>query len=74
MRATNSEIKATSQIWTDVWNLWKKYYHPEKSEEFWSDLVDEADAIGTKYKDNDFVNALLLACVNDIERRYKERR
>jgi hypothetical protein len=49
----------------------KKYHDPVDDESFWKALVKEGEALGNKYG-NYFAKGMILICVNDIERRWKQ--
>lgn len=55
----------------DFWNFRKKYYDPKDDNEYWSNLIDEANALGAKYNSK-YLNALIIVCIDDIESRYSK--
>lgn len=57
---------------TDFWSLRKKYYTPEDRDEFWIKLEQDADDLYRKYKKNEYVKKMILALVDDIEKRYRK--
>ena len=73
------EIPEVVQMWTDIFNLQKKYYNAPtvrdsiESEEYWKSLVAESSQIQSKYQDD--VNLFLLcgkvinAIIEDIGKR-----
>ena len=40
MLALNSDIISENEIWKDIWEFRKKYYHGEDNDEYWQELVD----------------------------------
>ena len=79
MAEINSEQKKAMQdLWTSVWNFLKKYYNPEPdNDDYWCGLHGEALELSEKYNRNEFLEALMLICIDDIEKRegkaYKDR-
>lgn len=65
------EIPVESQFMTDFWNFRKRYYIPEDQDEFWVALERDADGLYRKYKKNEYVKKMILALVDDIEKRYR---
>lgn len=61
----------TFSIINDVWKFMKKYHDPVDDESFWEALVKEGEALGNKYG-NYFAKGMIMVCVDDIERRWKE--
>jgi hypothetical protein len=67
------QIKLEQSIFTDLWNLYKKYCHCETEADF-DGLLAETDRLESKYKGtelNSFFLAMELAVVNQIEKNYK---
>ena len=64
------------EIWTAVWNLHKKYYGIQASdEEAWKRLNDECETLDRQYRnkpEQKFVQSLLLAVVAELERSAKK--
>lgn len=71
MKATPEQIQIEREYQTDLWVLRKDFYNPEESEQFWSALIEAVDVIHEKYK-SDYVDQMLLVCVDDIEHRFKK--
>ena len=66
----SDELKA---IWRDAYTFWKTNYDGSESDAFWTKLVESADEICKKHGESRFAASLLYACVDDIERRYKNK-
>ena len=64
------DILEEQQFFGDLWNYRKKHYNGEEPQEFWAALIDDAEAISRKYK-NDYLDQMLLVCVDDVENRFK---
>lgn len=63
--------------WRAVWEFHKKYFAPPESDEEWQQLVNESEKIAEQWEDKPqarFVKSLLLAVIDEIEKRDKERR
>lgn len=65
------DIPIESRFMTDFWQFRKKFWCGEGNETFWAELVDAANGLAEKYK-SPYTEALILACVGDIENRYNE--
>lgn len=65
------DIPIEQQFMTDFWKFRKKYYIPENSDNYWSDMCNSADALSDKYGRNQYMTDVIMACVNDFERRYR---
>ena len=58
-------------MFTDYWQFVQKYYIPEPQDKWWEELIREADKLARKYGNPQFIRDLVLAHVNDVERRWK---
>ena len=58
-------------MFTDYWQFVQKYYIPEAPDAWWEELIREADKLARKYGNTQFIRDLVLAHVNDVERRWK---
>lgn len=58
------------QIFTDVWNFFKKFYEVEDDDTYWDKTIEESDQIAKKYG-NKFANDLLISVIKEMERRLK---
>lgn len=74
---TYEQKREAQDIWGDIWNYWKKYYNPEDNDEYWHNLVEEANELARRHNHNNFLEGMILLCVDDIEKRegkrYKDR-
>ena len=58
-------------MFVDYWQFVQKYYIPETPDAWWEELIREADKLARKYGNTQFIRDLVLAHVNDVERRWK---
>ena len=56
----------------DYWSFRKKYYEVQDSDEYWTAVIRESDALIRKHDCDDYLKALVLVCVDDLERRYRQ--
>ena len=70
------DFKATIefQIFSDAWNFFKKYYVIQEDDEWWENMIAEADVITKKYSGSQFTRELIMVILNEIERKAKEAR
>lgn len=66
------EIPLESRFMTDFWALRKKYYIPEKHDNYWMSLMDETDELYKKYGKNEYVKKMLFALIDDLEKRHRK--
>ena len=69
---TNKGIPTEYAFFGDYFNYRKKFYFPEQSDDYWTAVINEADELIRKYDCNDYLRALVLVCVDDLERRYRQ--
>ena len=58
-------------MFVDYWQFVQKYYIPEPQDEWWEELINEADKLARKYGNTHYIRDLVLAHIRDIERRWK---
>lgn len=63
-----ARLKDYYEIYTQCWKLFKAHSNPDGSEEFWSGLLAEAEAIYKKYGRADFVFKAVNATIDEIKR------
>ena len=66
-----TKIPTEQKFMGDFWNFRKSYYSPEESDDYWTALIDAATALSEKYK-IEYLDQMILVCVDDIEQRYKK--
>lgn len=55
------------QMFMDYWELCKKYWEPEESDEWWDEALKEVDKLAKKYGSTVFIRGLCMALVNELE-------
>lgn len=69
---TDAELKTVWGMFTDAWRFYKKYADVQQADEYWEAMVDGADVIAKKYQNNKLCCDLILAVVDELERKSKE--
>ena len=62
------------EVYKAVWEFHKKYSVVRTDDEYWEGVVSESNAIAKKYDNNKFVVALVLAVIEELERKEKKLR
>ena len=74
--ANIEQVKQEQAIFTDLWNIYKKYANISKETE-WDDFIAEMDKLfNQKYKGSDkekMFHEMLLTITNQLERNYKKK-
>ena len=55
------------QLFMDYWALCQKYWKPEKTDEWWDEVISEIDKFAKKYGSTVFVRGLCMALINKLE-------
>lgn len=71
--ATNEEMKTEFAYFGEIWKLFKKYYYVRQEYSYWERLIEDAGAINQKYQ-CELCKDLILAVVNELERKEKSQR
>lgn len=66
------KLKKVYGMFTDAWKFYKKYADVQQSDEYWESVVDESGQIAKKYDNAKLAIALLLAAIDELERKSKE--
>lgn len=69
---TDEELKTVWGMFTDAWKFYKKYVDVQQSDEYWEAVVDESGQIAKKYDNAKLAIALILAAIEELERKSKE--
>ena len=69
---TVSEKDKYYRIVTDCWRMFLKYQNPVEADEFWENLIKDANEIYEKHQKSDFCKKLLLAVLDEIEIMWKK--
>ena len=59
------------QVFTDVWNFFKRDYQVRDDGNFWNRVIEESNQIAVKYGNNKFANDLLISVIREMERKLK---
>lgn len=65
----NEELKRIYNLLSDIWRFYKKYADVSTEDSYWQSVVDECGTILKKYGNGKFVNDLLLAVIDELERK-----
>ena len=69
---TDKELKTVWGMFTDAWRFYKKYADVQQSDEYWEAVVNEYGQIAKKYSNAKLVTALIMASIEELERKSKE--
>lgn len=69
---TAKEIPEVQQFFTELWNLYKKYYIPEDNDDYWDSMINEFTELRVKYEKVSISYKIILIVMDDLEMRYKE--
>ena len=69
---TDEGLKKVYGMFTDAWKFYKKYADVQQSDEYWESVVDESGQIAKKYDNAKLAIALILAAVEELERKSKD--
>jgi len=64
-----NEIARERRFMNDYWVFRKKFYEPQKENSYWMDMINAANELMEKYS-NDYLNGLVLTCIDDLEHRF----
>ena len=70
----DEELRHIYNLFTDCWRYFKKYADVKDTDSYWESIVDESGQIAKMYNNDKFAIALVLAVVDEFERRAKEMR
>lgn len=68
---SNEELKKVYDMFTDTWRFYKKNADIENTDKYWENVIAESEQISKKYNSK-FANALILAVLDELERKSKE--
>lgn len=60
------------EVYKSVLDLHRKYSKIENTERYWQSVIDDSERVFSKYGKSKFVKELLLAVINELERKAKE--
>lgn len=59
------------ELMKDLWNIYKEFYIPEDTNEYWTDINNACMKFVKKY-DSWFAKDLCMAVYDELERRYNQ--
>lgn len=65
-------MEISKQIFNDVWTLYKKFYHSDNSDEYWSDFIEEGELLVKKHFDNPLSQLLVKAIIEERSEQVKK--
>ena len=65
------DIPAIARFMPEFWELVKKYWIVEESDEYWEDVINECDRLYQKYNCDQFVRKTVRAYIDYLEEKYK---
>ena len=71
---SDEELRRIYNLFTDCWRYFKKYVDVSDEDISWENVVSESGELSKKYNNDKFAIALILAVVNEFERKAKELR
>ena len=71
---SDEELRRIYNLFTDCWRYFKKYEDVSDEDIYWENVVSESGELSKKYNNDKFAIALILAVVNEFERKAKELR
>lgn len=71
---SDEELRRIYNLFTDCWRYFKKYADVRDEEIYWENVVSESGELSKKYNNDKFAIALILAVVDEFERKAKELR
>lgn len=64
MQITDEQKKQDQQVFTAIWEVYKKYRNPEDDENYWDSLIAEFNGLSDKY--NYYLATRLARAVIDV--------
>lgn len=71
---SDEELRRVYNLFTDCWRYFKKYVDVSDEDIYWENVVSESGELSKKYNNDKFAIALILAVVDEFERKAKELR
>lgn len=71
---SDEELRRIYNLFTDCWRYFKKYVDVSDEDIYWENVVSESGELSRKYNNDKFAIALILAVVDEFERKAKELR
>ena len=71
---SDEELRRIYNLCTDCWRYFKKYVDVSDEDIYWENVVSESGELSKKYNNDKFAIALILAVIDEFERKAKELR
>jgi hypothetical protein len=71
---SDEELRRIYNLFTDCWRYFKKYVDVSDEDIYWENVVSESGELSKKYNNDKFAIALILAVIDEFERKAKELR
>ena len=68
---SDEELRRIYNLFTDCWRYFKKYVDVSDEDIYWENVVSESGELSKKYNNDKFAIALILAVVDEFERKAK---
>lgn len=65
---SNKEIPEDFNMFGELWNLYKKYYHPEDNDQYWKNIRNDFIGLSKKFGTR-FSEELGLTVMGELERK-----
>ena len=71
---SDEELRRIYNLFTVCWRYFKKYADVKDEDSYWENVVDESGELSKKYNNDKFAIALILAVIDEFERKARELR
>ena len=71
---SDEELRRIYNLFKDCWRYFKKYVDVSDEDIYWENVVSESGELSKKYNNDKFAIALILAVIDEFERKAKELR
>ena len=71
---SDEELRRIYNLFTDCWRYFKKYVDVSDEDIYWENVISESGDLSKKDNNDKFAIALILAVVDEFERKAKELR
>ena len=68
---TKNDADRMGAFMREFWPFMKKYFTPEDADEYWDNILDDANRLADKYLNVPTTKALIVAFLKDREKEYK---
>ena len=72
-RRALADISHERNFMNDFWTFRKKYYEVKEDENYWNGVIQDSDALIRNYDCDLYFKDIVLSCVDDLERRYRQK-